>query len=326
MEALKSFSFYSFDNEEQTHKRITFTKYKDDSRILYVNSNRSTLDPDIEITNQTVTFKLNYKNYAKLDLNAFETTTFSINEIGVFKYHSFDKNPEKSGTTLFSSYSVKKRGSMYMTKEMYIDVKKELSKREFLGFFASNPLMWFIVPVSICFILCSAYVIKIGEIKLYLQCISIIILFLVCAFIYNFIIYKINDHASTDPNEALIKKAKAYCDSSKTLLEIYKDRPQFEYLKLALNELSTIYNKYLQEILSTPMVGKSPINPFIASGIGSGIAGVYGGIAMGIAAQNEANKYNARISQFREHYDSINTTIDKIAFLVNEIELIQKTK
>ena len=72
---------------------------------------------------------------------------------------------------------------------------------------------------------------------------------------------------------------------------MYENDPEYERLKMAYDALPTAYNRWVQEILRTPMVGKKPINTFVAAGIGDGIAGLGGAVIMGVAAQNENNKY-----------------------------------
>ena len=128
----------------------------------------------------------------------------------------------------------------------------------------------------------------------------------------------------TDANSALMKRAKSLCDRRNQILSDFKNNVDYEKLKIALDVLPSAYNRWAQEILAAPMVGKKPMNPFVAAGIGDSIAGLGGAVMMGVAAQNENNKYEERLALFKSQLARINVSGDKVAFLVDEIETILK--
>jgi len=154
----------------------------------------------------------------------------------------------------------------------------------------------------------------------------IILIICVGVVVYYVVAANRNPVTSVEPGintpEGLMKKAKSLCDSKSIYLERYKEDVDYKVLKKAFDELPTAYNRWLQEILSTPMIGKKPINTYVAAGIGTGIAGVGGGIIMGVSAQNQNNLYEQRVKEFTTHMSRINSNREKVYFLVTVIERI----
>ena len=98
-----------------------------------------------------------------------------------------------------------------------------------------------------------------------------------------------------------LKKVKVLADKREFYLDKYKNDVEYEKLQRAFNELATTYNRWAQEILSTPQLGKKPMNPYVAGGIGYGVGGIVGGVAMGMSAQNNMDKYEKRLAQFNQN-------------------------
>lgn len=120
-------------------------------------------------------------------------------------------------------------------------------------------------------------------------------------------------------NQELMNTAKNYCDSSQAYLARYKNDIEYPILKDALRELPTAYNKWLIEILGAPMVGKAPMNPYVAAGIGNAVAGLGGAVIMGVDAQKKMNAYNDAVESFNKQLFSIKSAGERVAFLVDEI-------
>ena len=119
-----------------------------------------------------------------------------------------------------------------------------------------------------------------------------------------------------------LNKVKNLCDKREYYLDKYKNDVEYEKLSRAFNELATAYNRWTIEILGTPQLGKKPMNPYVAGGIGYGVGGIVGGVAMGVTAQNEQNKYEERLALFNKQLASINSQGDKAMFIYDEINSI----
>ena len=137
---------------------------------------------------------------------------------------------------------------------------------------------------------------------------------------------KKNNEAATKANKesisSLIKKTKALCDKSDYYLEKYKNDVEYEKLKTAFVELCIAYNRMAQQILATPTLGRRPVDPFVAAGIGNGLAGPAAGVVMGLSAQDKMNTYNDNLAQFNSNLAKIGTCEQKCLYLYDEITAI----
>lgn len=107
---------------------------------------------------------------------------------------------------------------------------------------------------------------------------------------------------------------------NETLYQIsYIGDTAFSKLHKAYHEFAVTYNLYAQQILSTPMLSKKPVNPVIAAAIGNGIAGIAGGVMMGVNAYNSNVRYNNDVAEFSRNLSRIDSSADKLAFIVQEI-------
>ena len=163
-----------------------------------------------------------------------------------------------------------------------------------------------------------------------LVAITAILVILFFAMIIYYLYLFVNEPVTTKNNRArskitasdLIKKVQAINGKRDYYLKKYRNDAEYKKLEMALYELPDAYNRWAQQILSTPGTGKAPMNPFVAAGIGNAVAGIGGAIVMGASAENQQNKYNERVEQFNRNLASIRSWGEKVAFLTDEIESI----
>lgn len=127
---------------------------------------------------------------------------------------------------------------------------------------------------------------------------------------------------STNGSVSLMNHAKSLCDKREIYLTRYQNDVEYQKLENAFNALPTAYNRWAIDILGTPQVGKKPINPYAAGGAGYAVGGIVGGVAMGLAASNEQDKYEQRLKLFNSQLSKIYNSGEKVAFLVDEIDSI----
>lgn len=124
--------------------------------------------------------------------------------------------------------------------------------------------------------------------------------------------------------EKLMKDAVDLCNSREAVISRCKTDEDKEIVNHLINELATSYNKWVLEVLGTQEMGKKPLNPYVAAGIGNAVAGVGGAIVMGVAAQNENIQYQERLNEFNKQLASIATAEQKVEYLVNKIHDITR--
>ena len=128
----------------------------------------------------------------------------------------------------------------------------------------------------------------------------------------------------------LINEANRLFENKENFLSACKDEKEKRRLEIAFDEMFHAYIVVRQEALyavayGTCMKGKKPINPYIAAGIGNGLAGFGGAVAMGTAAHIENEKYNESERKFQQQIikcqvseKDLEKSIDKIKSMIGE--------
>ena len=116
----------------------------------------------------------------------------------------------------------------------------------------------------------------------------------------------------------VVDRAKIMANNLSNNMKSYKKRKDYKAIELIYSNINICINNYYSQILSTPVLPKKPLDPYVAGGIADGLVGGASGFYVGINQLMKQQEYKKMLEKFDSSLYGIDRTIAELEHWCNK--------